>query len=202
MMRRLPIVPTLVVLLAVGTMIGLGFWQLQRKAQKEQLLARYAAALTNPAPVAFPVAGDGRAFLYRRAAFDCTVEPGLWDSVAGRNAQGQGGYVHIAHCMAPGGVPALVQLGWSLDPHPPEWNGGPVTGRIAPFHKITRLVVDPPQAGLDANAQPDPADIPNNHLAYAVQWFLFAGVALVIYGLALRRRGKGAPVVVTMPTGR
>jgi surfeit locus 1 family protein len=46
---------------------------------------------------------------------------------------------------------------------------------IAPFHKITRLVADPPLAGLAANAAPDPSDIPNNHLAYAVQWFLFAG---------------------------
>jgi len=31
-------------------------------------------------------------------------------------------------------------------------------------------------------------DIPNNHLAYAVQWFLFAGIAGVIYALALKRR--------------
>jgi surfeit locus 1 family protein len=90
MMRRLPIVPTVIVLLAVATMIGLGFWQLQRKGQKEHLLARYAAALTDPAPVVFPVAGDGTAVLYRRAAFDCRVEPGLWDSVAGRNAAGEG----------------------------------------------------------------------------------------------------------------
>lgn len=202
MMRRLPIVPTVIVLLAVATMIGLGVWQLQRKGQKEHLLARYAAALTDPAPVVFPVAGDGTAVLYRRAAFDCRVEPGLWDSVAGRNAAGEGGYVHIAHCVAPGGLPALVQLGWSRDPHPPQWDGGRVTGRIAPFHKITRLVADPPLAGLAANAPPDPSDIPNNHLAYAVQWFLFAGVALVIYALALRRRAKGAAAVVTSAPSR
>ncbi|WP_179505596.1 MULTISPECIES: SURF1 family protein [unclassified Sphingomonas] len=191
---RLPVLPTIVVLLAVATMIGLGFWQLQRKAQKEHLLARYAAALVNPAPVAFPVSGDGSAVLYRRARFDCRVQPGLWDSVAGRNAGGDSGYVHIAHCETADGTPALVQLGWSRDPHPPEWGGGRVTGRIAPFHKITRLIADPPLAGLDANAQPDPSDIPNNHLAYAVQWFLFAAVALVIYPLALRRRAKDGPV--------
>ena len=51
-----------------------------------------------------------------------------------------------------------------------------------------RLVADPPVAGLGANARPDPSDIPNNHLAYAVQWFLFAFTALVIYALALRKR--------------
>ena len=43
-------------------------------------------------------------------------------------------------------------------------------------------------AGLDANARPDPATIPNNHLSYAIQWFLFALTALVIYGIALRKR--------------
>ena len=42
--------------------------------------------------------------------------------------------------------------------------------------------------GLEPSAKPSPADIPNNHRAYAVQWFLFAGVALLIYALALRRR--------------
>jgi cytochrome oxidase assembly protein ShyY1 len=54
-----------------------------------------------------------------------------------------------------------------------------------------RLVADPPLAGLAANARPDPSDIPNNHLSYAVQWFLFAVTALVIYLLALRKRLAG-----------
>ena len=49
------------------------------------------------------------------------------------------------------------------------------------------LVADPPVAGLQANAPPDPRDLPNNHMAYAFQWFFFAITALVIYGLALRR---------------
>ena len=54
-----------------------------------------------------------------------------------------------------------------------------------------RLVADPPVAGLQANAVPDPSDLPNNHLSYAGQWFLFAATALVIYVLAVRR-GKSA----------
>lgn len=198
-----PVVATVVVLLAVALMIGLGFWQLARKAQKEELLARYAAALGEEARVPFPPQGAGTLVLYRRARFDCQAIAGLWDSVAGRNARGEAGYVHIAHCdTGPGGAPALVQLGWSRDPHPPQWDGGRVEGRIAPFHKITRLIVDPPEAGLEANARPDPSEIPNNHLAYAVQWFLFAGVATIIYALALWRRQKGAAGVVTSPVGR
>ena len=80
---------------------------------------------------------------------------------------------------------ADVILGWSRDPKAPAWRGGEVMGVIAPG---PRLVADPPLAGLAANARPDPSDIPNNHLSYAVQWFLFAATALVIYVLAVRKR--------------
>ena len=82
---------------------------------------------------------------------------------------------------------ARVVLGWSRDPHAPDWRGGEASGVIAPG---PRLVSDPPLAGLAANARPDPADIPNNHWSYAVQWFLFAGTALVIYALALWKRAR------------
>jgi surfeit locus 1 family protein len=80
-------------------------------------------------------------------------------------------------------------LGWSRSPEPAQWPGGEVAGVLLaqPKGKFD-IIADPPLAGLEANARPDPADIPNNHLAYAVQWFLFAGVALVIYALALRKR--------------
>ena len=36
--------PTIVVLIAVGIMVRLGFWQIDRMHQKEALLVRYAAA--------------------------------------------------------------------------------------------------------------------------------------------------------------
>ena len=42
------------------------------------------------------------------------------------------------------------------------------------------------------SAPPSPDSIPNNHLAYAIQWFLFAGFAAVIYFLALKRRERDA----------
>jgi hypothetical protein len=80
-------------------------------------------------PGGFPARGGGEAVLYRRARFVCRVIPGLWDSVAGRNARGEGGYVHIAHCQASRGEasgerPALVQIGWTRDPHPPSGTAG------------------------------------------------------------------------------
>ncbi|NWN33535.1 SURF1 family protein, partial [Klebsiella michiganensis] len=44
--------------------------------------------------------------------------------------------------------------------------------------------------GLVPTARPDLSSVPNNHLSYAVQWFLFALVASVIYVLALKWRRK------------
>ena len=70
--------------------------------------------------------------------------------------------------------------------------GGVVNGVIAPdSQNVIRLVATEPVAGLRQSQPPALEDIPNNHLSYAVQWFLFAGIALVIFLLALRGRNKG-----------
>ena len=85
MTRRLPIVPTLIVSLAVLTMIGLGVWQLQRADHKEALLARYAAAQGLP-PIAYPtlpLVGDLP--LFRHATGNCLKPIGKRE-VAGANA--------------------------------------------------------------------------------------------------------------------
>ncbi len=81
-------------------------------------------------------------------------------------------------------------FGWSLSADAPQgYAGGPVAG-VMDFDRdhVFLLVADTPARGLEASERPSPATIPNNHRAYAVQWFLFAGAALVIYALALRRR--------------
>lgn len=182
MIRRIPILPTLVVLVAVGVMVRLGFWQLDRLHEKEALLERYAAAGSTGDLVPWSLAGDET--LYRRSQVDC-VQVREMTAIAGGSAAGEPGMAHLAECRLPDGSSARVVLGWSRDPAAPKWTGGAVVGTIAPG---PRLVADPPLAGLEANARPDPSSIPNNHLAYAVQWFLFALTALVVYGLALRKR--------------
>jgi len=89
--------------------------------------------------------------------------------------------------------PADVVLGWSRSPDPVHWDGGLVLGTVVPSGELGfKIVADPPRADLEANATPDPKDLPNNHLAYAGQWFFFALTALVIYILALRRRERDA----------
>ncbi|MEE4454050.1 SURF1 family cytochrome oxidase biogenesis protein [Novosphingobium resinovorum] len=183
-MRRIPVFPTLVVLAAVALMMALGFWQLRRLHEKEALLAHYAAAQVNPALVEWTSRGVGEDLLYRRAHLDCAAV-GERSSMAGHNAAGVAGMAQTARCALPGGGSALVVLGWSRQPNAGVWRGGAVTGVIAPG---PRLVAMPALAGLEPNAMPDPSELPNNHFSYAVQWFLFAATALVIYVLALRKR--------------
>jgi hypothetical protein len=204
-MKRFPVIATLVVGLAIAAMIALGFWQLQRKGEKEALLARYTANRTLP-PIAFPRIPVDESLLFRRASGFC-LEPVSYKVEGGRDAKGRAGWRQIAQCRTGAEGPGFaVQIGVSstVDAKP-TWKGGEVSGYIthAPDHqplivsifshapKILMLVADKPAPGLEANPAADLSAVPNNHLAYAVQWFLFALVAAVIYGIALRRRLKG-----------
>jgi len=182
---RFPLLATVLVLAAVAIMIRLGFWQLDRRHQKEALLARYSAVVSSPAPVRWPqTPPEVENALYHRSSVACaSIRAVNWKS--GVNAAGEAGLARYVECLTPEGGTATVVLGWARQPTSPDWRGGEVRGTIAPG---PRLVADPPLAGLQANARPDPAHIPNNHLSYAVQWFLFAGTALVIYAIALWRR--------------
>lgn len=190
---RVPLLPTLIVAAAVAVMISLGLWQLGRKSEKEAMIARYHAAEHLP-PVAWPaVPPADDSLLYREASGFC-VEVTGWQAVAGQNRAGDSGWSHIAACRTGGleGPGMRVDMGWSRDSAAREaWQGGPVRGTIVPDkdHRI-RLVAANAAPGLEPSAHPTPDSIPNNHLAYAVQWFFFAAVAVVIYLLALRRRGR------------
>lgn len=190
MIRKLPIIPTLIVLVAVGIMVRLGFWQLDRLHQKEAMLARYAAAEASTKVRRWPDdAADILPLSYSRVVTDC-VRVEQVAAQAGQNAAHQAGWAQVAECTLPLGIKARIVLGWGNMPAPVEWRGGTVQGTyVVKGDERAIIVADPPLAGLQPNAKPDPRTIPNNHLAYAVQWFLFAGVALVIYLLALRKRG-------------
>ena len=190
MIRRLPIIPTLFVLAAAAAMVGLGVWQLQRAEWKADLIARYEAALISDSKRPFPVDQGGALKeddLFHQTAFECT---GILDrqAIAGRNADDRAGFAQIVRCQT-GRGPADVRLGWSARPEFADYEGGPVVGLIAPGGADgARVQATPPLAGLQPLAKPDPKDLPNNHLAYAGQWFFFAFTALLIYALALRKR--------------
>lgn len=187
-MSRVPIVPTLVVLITAGIMIRLGFWQIDRLHQKEAMIASFTAAGADRSVHPWPASGQPRG--YSRIALDCRGS-GPVQAEAGRSAAGQTGWAQVANCVAPEGARVRVVLGWAAQPAAVAWTGGLVTGTYVPRGGLAVVFADPPLAGLQPSARPDPRDLPNNHLAYAVQWFLFAAVALVIYALALRKRLRG-----------
>ena len=190
MTGKIPIIPTIIVTLAVATMIGLGLWQLQRKGEKEALLATYAAAANRP-PIGWPSIPPKEPLpLFRAATGNCLGVTGF-RTAAGQNLRGEPGFVVIADCRTGAEGPGMaVELGWTKDPNAGKtYRGGLVSGTIAPDRQNRmRLVAATPGPGLQPSAPPSPATIANNHLSYAVQWFLFAAIALVIYVLALRWR--------------
>lgn len=189
--KRWPVVPTILVLAAVATMIGLGMWQLRRAVWKDGIVARYAQAATQP-PIAFPtVPIDSKNLpLYRYATGNC-LEVVATRAVAGESRGGEPGFSHLASCRVGAEGPGMtVDIGWSKNPNAATgWKGGLVSGIIAPDSIARmRLVADGAAPGLQPSAKPSVDSIPNNHRGYAIQWFLFAGVALTIYLIALRQQ--------------
>ena len=191
MRDRVPLLPTILVALAAGMMIWLGVWQLQRLRWKEGLLAEYAAAAGKPA-VAFPRIPTDETSLFRKSATYC-LEPVGWRAGSGRNRAGEPGYRHVAECRTGAEGPGVaIDVGWSRSPDPPRgWKGGQMHGIIGPDHDAqVLLVADTAAPGLQPSEPPSLDAVPNNHFAYAIQWFLFAIVAVAIYGIALWRRNS------------
>jgi len=205
-MRRLPIVATLVVLLAVGTMIGLGVWQLHRAEWKEALLYRYHAAEGGSVLKGLPAEVSIDRISFRRAEIACTVTTPA-TQLGGASAAGESGFRNIFGCRLADGRTLMADLGWhgvmarpALPAIDQRITG---TGRLIPDDILARRVIgegghfvpllfvlERGTAGLQPSVPPSVDTIPNNHRSYAVQWFLFAGVALIIFVLAVRRRAR------------
>jgi cytochrome oxidase assembly protein ShyY1 len=202
-MRRFPLIPTLFVAGAVAVMIALGIWQLQRAQWKGRMLDELAAAQSQaPVDLDSLVAGgsaENAPIAFRRAAITCTAHEATPMLRAGRNLQGGTGYSYFLPCR-PGasGFAGRVQInaGWSQQPNS--------SLRIDAQEKVVGTIGTAEAGGpviltsvtaigpLQPSAPPSIDDIPNNHLAYAFQWFFFAATATLIYVLALRRRGSVA----------
>jgi cytochrome oxidase assembly protein ShyY1 len=197
MIRRLPVIPSMIVAAAVLVMIGLGIWQLGRAREKDALIATYRAAEGLP-PISYPTRplADNQLPLFRYATALC-LRPVSKRTTAGRNRAGETGYSHIVDCSTGAEGPGIsVDVGWARDPNVKvSWRGGPVSGVIAPDSRTRmRLVAATSAPGLAPSAPPSIDQIASNHRSYAVQWFAFAAIALLIYGLAVRKRVAAPPV--------
>ena len=197
-MRRLPLLPTIVVAGAVAVMIGLGIWQLQRSAWKDRLLAEYAGAASLPAVDLDPLLdGEGPVppLSFRRVLITCNARDAEPDVRAGRSAADVSGQVYIVPCR-PGasGLAGRIRVnaGWADRPDAVRRLslGGIVAGHLGPVEGDGPVTLTAAAAVSPLTpSQPTRIEnIPNNHMLYALQWFFFALAAAVIYVLALRKR--------------
>jgi surfeit locus 1 family protein len=185
-----PIVPTLIVVAARATMVALGVWQLRRAEWKADLIARYSRAQAMSANVPWPHDKAGLDdVLFRWSQF------GLRESARHphhcrnqrRRRERRGARSRIARSRL-AARPRSRSAGRARRSRSPGTGAG-LNGIIGPGGTFGGMLhASPPAPGLEPLAPPDPGDLPNNHLAYAGQWFFFALTALVIYVLALRRR--------------
>lgn len=181
----------MMVALALPILIGLGLWQVSRLHWKQQVIAEMQAAATLPTLHVTGPIPPGSAFRTADMLLDCPAQVPL--SEAARNLKGESGWSHILACTAPGGESAQLMLGWSGAGEPPASETVPagqrqVQGVLVPgAHVQWRLYPPTAPAPLLPVQPPTPETMPNNHRLYAIQWFAFAGILLVIYGLWVRR---------------
>ncbi len=195
--RQLPLLPTLFVLAVLPVLIGLGVWQLQRMQWKNAMLAAMSASVDQPllALGNQPIPANA-AFRHISIRLDCPrQQPG---AEAGRNRQGQTGWAFTLGCRS-GRQPVKLVIGWHA--RPDGWQRASLPFGVQPHNGLAvpgpdgrwRLSSSTAPPPLQPVAPPTPAEIPNNHLAYAIQWFAFAGVLLTIYGVLLRRWWVASP---------
>ncbi len=195
MLRRLPLVPTIFLIVTMPVLLGLGLWQLQRAQWKSDLLMQLAAAKDAPAIDLGAARLDTRlGFRSLHVAIDCP--PQKPDVRAGRNHAGQPGFVYHLACRTAGGDAIGYVIGWNNRPDvdwgPPALRSDRImaagvlveTGRDDPRFELVSARAVPP---LMPAAPPTTDSIPNNHRGYAMQWFAFALVLAAIYGLYVRR---------------
>jgi cytochrome oxidase assembly protein ShyY1 len=193
MIRRLPIIPTLVVAAVVAGCIWAGIWNLGR-AQLHRAELQKAEAASRLPPVSFPTAPipDQNLPVYRYASGNCLKAVHRRTDV-GESASGEPGFAIIFDCTTGAEGPGMsVQVGWSKNPNATTpWNGGLVSGVIVPDRKMRiRLVASSPAPGLQPNGAVKAAITvpPAQNRGYAFQFFSFAAIALIIYAFAVRKR--------------
>ena len=151
MSRKLPLVPTILVGLAVAVMIGLGIWQLERRKEKEALLATYARCREPAADRLAVGAAQGAAAAVPLGHRQLPVGGRLPDRGRPEPAAASPGYLIIADCRTGAEGPGVaVELGWSKNPNAGRaYRGGLVSGVIAPDRvSRMRLVAATPGPGL------------------------------------------------------
>lgn len=217
--RKFPIGLTIATAISLAILIGLGVWQMQRLAWKEDLLTRMEALKTAPAlPIETVLARHktGADVAWTRVTVRCRPRAGAAAADWVRNGVREGEIVwRIAStCDLPAGpygeilVDRGVINGSTGAVEAPKSSLPPViaaTGLLAPLGELSKAAVanrpehspelmlmaereDPAPAGV--TPAPQPPELTNRHLEYALTWFGLAGALLAVYVALLRRRLK------------
>ena len=200
----------LVHLLALGLvvlLVNLGFWQLRRLDERKERNELVAARAALPAEPVEALTGDPDELRFRPV--EATGEYGATTAVRTTQDGASGAWV-LSELALDGGETVVVLRGFTAlnddasvpEPAPPA---GEVTveglaipeGRLPPVARTAadRLGADlpvvvqatSPEGALTPLPRPD-TDDEGPHLAYAVQWFVFATIGAVGYPILLRRR--------------
>jgi surfeit locus 1 family protein len=207
--KNWPLIPTILVVLAVATMLGLGIWQLQRKQHHEILLEKVSRNAAKP-PISYPELGPVSASALQRKSSITCLRVVQWREDTGKDNAGKAGTRYLAECVTGvEGPGALIAAGVADLPNlSVDWNGGQVSGviteepdRQSMLAKLSgpkvvlrpMLVSSQGLGGLRTAAQPSLDKLREritSNLLYAIQWFIFAFAAAVIFVLAVRKRGQ------------
>lgn len=188
---RIPFLPTVIVAVMMPAMIALGIWQLQRAEWKASILAELAEAPAKPV-IDLDSAWPSGEVNFRHASATCTAIIDGAEAVAGYSRRGASGYSYRVPCRA--GLTLVA--GWAPRPgvNIAARAIGPVTGTLVdrPGDAGLLLYADVSPPPLEPSAPPSIRTISNNHVAYAVQWFAFAAILSIIYGIYVIRRRRCA----------
>lgn len=212
--------PTVVTVLALLTLLGLGTWQLQRLAWKTALMDEIRSRQAmEPMPLPATIA-DPPALRFRKVSVQGTFDHGREIHLFAHTKRGNLGYQVITPLQQADGTWVLVNRGWVPDARKDAATraegqvAGPVsiTGTARPTWNRHMFLPDnnaatnhwffgdiPAMAAhlglsvapvfVEADATPNPGGLPlggqtptdnisNNHLQYALTWYMLA-VALV-----------------------
>lgn len=196
--------PTIFLIIALPVLLSLGNWQIQRHHWKTALLSELAETSSQPSEDL----GEGPIpasyqFQHVSVYLQCPKQnPG---AQAGRNLHDQTGYAYTLSCHAKT-QQMKVLIGWAAHPNEVEsinltaleqpWQAQGIVVETATANPPMAFVLTDAIAPLEAVAPPSIDTLPNNHLFYAIQWFAFAAILLIIYLVYLwrwRHNAKLAP---------
>jgi surfeit locus 1 family protein len=199
-------------LVCLAILLSLGFWQLDRREWKQDLTATINKRLEKfPAPIP---ADPGQDWEYRPVLVSGEVVPESWFRFPGRSQDGQVGDVLMLLVREETGrlivvEQAFVGFNEALPPLPAAIGREGVLrpplepGWFTPDNNPAAnqwYTVDPPAMAAAAGVEGGSVlpyfmagkdwrpHLPDNHLQYAITWFSFAAVFVIIFILFHRKR--------------